>query len=59
MSKKKVPIALRNPDAILLVYGDVQLRLDMGNFDNYMVVVDEDKVHDFEPYMVPGVKDDS
>lgn len=51
MSKKRVPMCLRQPDQVLLVYGKKVIPVDMGDFESYMVAVDADKADELRPYL--------
>jgi len=55
MSNKKIPIALRHPDKIMLHYGSKQIELKISqDFNKYIVTVDEDELKDLEPYLAKG-----
>ena len=56
MSKEKlIPIALRNPDKIMLHYGNkkIELRIAQG-FSNYIVSVKESELENLKPYLAKG-----
>ena len=49
--RKKIPICLKQPDAIYLQYGDTQFIVDMGRFESYIVTVYEEDYEKFKPYL--------
>ena len=49
--RKKIPVCLRQPDAIYLQYGETKFRIDMGRFESYIVSVYEEDYQALEPYL--------
>jgi len=49
--KKKIPVCLKNPDAIYLQYGDEKFKIDMGDFESYIVSVYEEDYERLKSYL--------
>jgi len=51
-NKKLIPLSLKNPDKIILHYGDKKIELqNTTSFSDYIVYCSLDEVEDLKPYM--------